>query len=307
LENKLEIFKDIYPFSEPINNEFLLSSDDELDKITQRRISRIDVYSYPSNKKLFSTKNKYSFFQSLWLGKNYIFNTRENESLLTNLEIKTETAFWQFSVADLGASKVSKIMGVFGQVLVVVAEYEQKNRDFSTFERYIGLDINTGSVLYNTDTYKCGVHIKQFIGQAPFFVFEPNDLLIYTIVYLGIDEQYCYLLVFNTQTGDINTTNLTTQIMAQDGMHFINAASKTDNHLYFKYDGSFPRTGKTKPPKIGAINLETYNIDWIYAFTDWEEGVQAKHGNPKRAGNKIYVHDSMKTLHILELEEGELN
>jgi outer membrane protein assembly factor BamB len=81
-----------------------------------------------------------------------MFFLSENQ-LLHNFHLPTETTLWQFSVADFGASKVSKIMGVFGQVLVVVAEMQHPVYSGREAELYLGLDLNTGQLTWKTNYF----------------------------------------------------------------------------------------------------------------------------------------------------------
>ncbi|MBK9933180.1 MAG: hypothetical protein IPP05_03360 [Cytophagaceae bacterium] len=72
----------------------------------------------------------------------YIFYKTKNQSDIGNFHLPTETTLWQYAIADLGAEKVSKILGVFGQTLVVVGYI----REYTYM--LLGLDVQSGQVLW---------------------------------------------------------------------------------------------------------------------------------------------------------------
>ena len=54
-----------------------------------------------------------------------------------------------------------------------------------------------------------------------------------------------------------------------------------------------------KDYKIGAFNIKTKKVDWLYTF-DFPEGVSLKSPAPVIGGNHLYVLDTTGTLHIFE-------
>jgi hypothetical protein len=230
--------------------------------------------------------------------------------VLNKLNIYTETTLWQFSVSELACSKVNRIMGVYGQVLVVVGEYTRKRtvpagwvEDFH--HRYIGLDIQSGSVKYTVDGYQLNEQEHLFNDyEHNYFVHQEGGLNLYFFTSLSsVDTAInrSLFITFDSQTGQTRTMDISAEIGSYD-MIFLAASCMVNQHIYFSGD-RIRKNNQMTTPRVGAFNIETLKIDWLYIFTDWEDGVLVKIGNPKVAGNKIYVHDTKNTLHILELED----
>lgn len=108
---------------------------------------------------------------------------------------------------------------------------------------------------------------------------------------------------FDTQTGQI----LHTQGLKPEGKR-INASffQSTDfqgQHLYFR---AVDEAVGGFASMVGAFNINTHLIDWHHNMHDQIENGALRNNTPKVAGNKIYVHDTVNTLHILEMEDGEM-
>ncbi len=287
-----------YPVGDTKNNEYLRSSDDEYDKNNNCFWGKTNIISKDTNKIIFTTKNKYTFWNSIWLGDNYIYTSPLNRGILNNLEIKTETTLWQYAITDLGAEKVSKILGVFGQTLVVACGYSRLvempngNKVNAKLEKIIGLEVNSGHLLYETDHYLINRE-THFLGSGlnTNWVFNDEETIIHAIL-----DDY---LSFDTQTGKITALNI--REMAQEkGINGLQSSSIEENKIGFRaFDdqlGGFQAV-------IGIFNTQTLKIEDHYTYADArKEGAYFKPGQPIISGKKIYALDSKNTLHILERE-----
>jgi outer membrane protein assembly factor BamB len=218
------------------------------------------IYSNSTNCVLLDNNNIYSFYNHI-----------------------TETTLWQFSVADLGASKVNKIMGVFGQVLVVVAEMVWPEHIF------VGLDVATGAMLWQV---KC----HQYLMPSNTHYYAPNN----SLICLVDDNLWEY--------------SLTEQSIIRD-KHFPEALTKGEvsiraglgslvGDLFY-----FAGEDMNKPITSAFVGVFDIVKEKLIDIIDLESnGKFSLGGNsrPKVANNKIYTLDTANTLHILELEEGDL-
>ena len=292
-----------YPVGDTKNNEYLRSSDDEYDKNNNCFWSKTNIISMYTNKIIFTTKNKYSFYHCVLFKGNYIYTTPLNQGILTNLEINTETTLWQYSVADLGAEKVSKILGVFGQTLVVVCGYskeiERPNGQKNTYpyEKIIGLNKDTGQLLYEVDGYELDGEYKLFgPSSCSLFVYNDGETILHALI--------GFYLTFDTQTGETKTLNI--DVQAHDrGISAVKSASIDGESIGFSaYDfkvGGFDSV-------VGVFNTKTLKIEDHYTYEEANnEGAFFGPGQPKIHGNKIYALDTKNTLHILERESDALN
>lgn len=83
------------------------------------------------------------------IGDTFFFDENK-KTKLGSFHLPTETTLWQYSVADLDAEKVSKILGVFGQTLVVVCEMPHPTIKNIPIELYLGIDIQSGRLVWQT-------------------------------------------------------------------------------------------------------------------------------------------------------------
>ncbi|MBK9509684.1 MAG: hypothetical protein IPO04_09555 [Cytophagaceae bacterium] len=222
----------------------------------------------------------------------------ENFNSITFYNHLTETTLWQYAITGLGAEKVSKILGVFGQTLVVVCGYSRfveipnGNKVNAKLEKIIGLYVNTGHLLFETDQYEINGE-THFLGSGlnTNWVFNDGETFVHAIL-----DDY---LSFDTQTGKITALNI--REMAQEkGINGLQSSSIEGNKIGFRaFDdqlGGFQSV-------IGIFNTQSLKIEDHYTYADArKEGAYFKPGQPIVSGNKIYALDSKNTLHIYERE-----
>jgi hypothetical protein len=194
----------------------------------------------------------------------------------------TETTLWQYSVAELGADKVSRILGVFGQVLVVVCEMPK-----STKSILVGLDITDGSKLFT-------VPLTQYQMNNNLFFYEANNSIVSII-----GE---YLWEFSLSTFQVIREKYLPEVFKTEDVHIqVYLATLQGDYIYF----AASEFGKSMSSAIvGIFDLKKeLLIDYIDLKPN---GKFCMGGNsrPQVSGNKIYVLDTKKTLHILERENG---
>lgn len=222
-----------------------------------------------------------------------------NDNIIHSFHLPTETTLWQYSVADLGAEKVSKILGVFGQVVVVVCDYskeiERPNGQKNTYpyEKIIGLNKDTGQLLYEVDGYELDGEYKLFgPSSCSLFVYNDGETILHALI--------GFYLTFDTQKGETKTLNI--DVQAHDrGISAVKSASIDGDGIGFSaYDfkvGGFDSV-------VGVFNTKTLKIEEHYTYEEAnKEGAFFGPGQPKIHGNKIYALDTKNTLHILEREE----
>ncbi|MFC3809175.1 hypothetical protein [Lacihabitans lacunae] len=272
----------IFPLSDTIGDEFGKSSVISKDEKTDEYIWSFEFFSKETLKKTFEVKIKNNFFQNYENKGSIIYNTTNNQSLLTNLEIKTETTLWQYSVAELGADKVSRILGVFGQVLVVVCEMPKSPKSL-----LVGLDITDGSKLFT-------VPLTQYQMNNNLLFYEANNSIVSII-----GE---YLWEFSLSTFQVIREKYLPEVFKTEDVHIqVYLATLQGDSIYF----AASEFGKSMSSAIvGIFDLKKEQlIDYIDLKPN---GKFCMGGNsrPQVSGNKIYMLDTKKTLHILERENG---
>jgi hypothetical protein len=195
---------------------------------------------------------------------------------------QTETTLWQYSVAELGADKVSRILGVFGQVLVVVCEMPK-----STKSILVGLDITDGSKLFT-------VQLPLYQMNNNLFFYEANNSIVSII-----GE---YLWEYSLSTFQVIREKYLPEVFNTEDVHIqVYLATLQGDSIYF----AASEFGKSMSSAIvGIFDLKNEQlIDYIDLKPN---GKFCMGGNscPQVSGNKIYVLDTKKTLHILEREDG---
>jgi hypothetical protein len=277
---KIEIFP--IPSLDIQNDKYLNLSDFEIIPNNYACNYYINEYSFPFGQLISKTKNKYTIGYGVWIDPVFYFCNSEIE--ITSLHLPTETTLWQFSVADLGASKVSKIMGVFGQVLLVVAETVWPEHIF------VGLDVATGAVL-------CQVKCNHYLMPTNAHYYAPNN----SLLCLVDDNLWEY--------------SLTEQRIIRD-KHFPEAFTKGEVRIKARLGSLvgdlfyFAGEDMNKPITSAFVGVFDIVKEKLIDIIDLKSnGKFSLGGNsrPKVANNKIYTLDTANTLHILELEEGELN
>ncbi len=97
----------------------------------------LDIKENRVIKKIDSLNNCSVFFQ-----KHDIICYKKRPDLIGAIHLPTETTLWQYAITELGAEKVSKILGVFGQTLVVVGQISEYTY------MLLGLDVQSGQLLW---------------------------------------------------------------------------------------------------------------------------------------------------------------
>jgi len=269
-------------------------------RIRETKIQFIQKYNFGKReieKILFEEKNFYVIFgNSTYLG--IKINLGDYPQTFIFYNHQTETTLWQYSVAELGAEKVSKILGVFGQVLVVVCDYSKEielsngQKNTYPFAKIIGLHEDTGQLLYEVDGYELDGEYKLFgPSSCSLFVYNDGETILHALI--------GFYLTFDTQTGETKILNIHKQALSL-GIEALKSASIDGHYLGFRaYNhkvGGFDSA-------VGIFNTKTLKIEDHYTNEEAnKEGAFFGPGQPKIHGNKIYALDTKNTLHILERE-----
>jgi PQQ-like domain len=289
---KIEIFP--IPSLDIQNDKYLNLSDFEIIPNNYACNYYINEYSFPFGQLISKTKNKYTIGYGVWIDPVFYFCNSEIE--ITSLHLPTETTLWQLSVADLGASKVSKIMGVFGQVLVVVAEMQHplySDRD-QFIELYMGLDIHTGQVIWKTSHFINTAGVQQyFMSWLNRWHFNTDSRTIQALLL------YDYVQL-DTQTGQIMHVQDLKSEATRINASFFQSTDFQNDHLYFR---AVDEAVGGFASMIGAYNIHSHTVKWHYRLYEHIKNGALRNNTPTVAGNKIYAHDTGNTLHILEMEE----
>lgn len=237
---------------------------------------------------------KFQFDYSFPIIANELYFFQKNDNVVCFKEY-TETTLWQYSVADLGAEKMSKILGVFGETLVVVCEMPHPTIKGILIELYLGIDIQSGQLVWQTQ------EIILPNGETDYMGANQNRwqwLESATTLYALAGRNY---FEFDTQTGQINIpTDIYQQLLGRH-LDSIQSNSMEGDFLYFR---AVVNTLGGFHSAIGAFNIIEKQITWHHTPKDmFESGGFIKNDQPKVSGNKIYVLDSQNTLHIFERED----
>lgn len=276
--NEIKLFP--FPSNEFQNGKFLNISNSELDLVDNNYSYLINTFSFPDGQKLTTSKKKYKIGYGIWKDPTFFFNTTEIE--IRSLHLPTETTLWQFSVAELGADKVSRILGVFGQVLAVVCKMPK-----NPIPILVGLDITDGSKLFT-------VQLPLYQMNNNLFFYEANNSIVSII-----GE---YLWEYSLSTFQVIREKYLPEVFNTEDVHIqVYLATLQGDTIYF----AASEFGKSMSSAIvGIFDLKKEQlIDYIDLKPN---GKFCMGGNscPQVSGNKIYVLDTKKTLHILEREDG---
>jgi len=220
--------------------------------------------------------------------------------------LENGSPLWQFSVSELGKRKwvngsetieeegqVSKIIGIMGEVLVVVIT-GGGDRDRARTQ-LIGLHTQTGELLWLLDGFEHeGITHPYLPTTATLMPDAQNEVLV------GFQNRY--FIEIDPQVGKVTRCH---KIDDQSQIHnlatIMDSFSLQGDHLYFRTSvssmGGFPTA-------IGAFNYKTETIEWLHVFEEFaKEGKFIPINQPKAEGNRVYALDSGNTLHIFEREQ----
>ena len=212
-----------------------------------------------------------------------------------------DKTLWQYSVAELGKRKwvngsetikeegqVSKIIGIMGEVLVVVIT-GGGDRDRARTQ-LIGLHTQTGELCWLLDGFEHeGITYPHLPTTATLMPDAQNEFLV------GFQNRY--FIEIDPQVGKVTRCRkIDNQCQVHNLATIMDSFSLQGDHLYFRTSvssmGGFPTA-------IGAFNYKTEEIEWLHVF---EEGKFIPINQPKVEGNRVYALDSANTLHIFERE-----
>ncbi|WP_341228488.1 hypothetical protein [uncultured Arcticibacterium sp.] len=289
--NKVKVVGLYSFFRSSFEGKLLIASELILPKY-ERTIVKFDFQNQVIHKILFEIP----YYKVLWASKSLLV-IKNNESFdATSFFLynhQTETTLWQFDSSELGIEKISKIMGVFGEVLVVVGLYENPDPRYSDqYELFMGFDINTGSLLWQQKEVLINEKTSPLGGLSFNLQFQNDGLMLEAL----LGEYYWTL---NSQSGEITAVSIKDQL-DDIGLWVAMSSAISATHLYFRAQvhalGGFAKC-------IGSFDLETKKIDWFHTFEEFNQtGAAVKNNQPKVGGNKIYALDTNNTLHIFERE-----
>ena len=217
------------------------------------------------------------------------------------LSVQNGSLLWQFSVSELGKRKwvngsetieeegqVNKIIGIMGEVLVVVIT-GGGDRDRARTQ-LIGLHTQTGELLWLLDGFEhAGITHPYLPTTATLMPNAQNEYLV------GFQNRY--FIEIDPQVGKVTRCRkIDDQCQIHNLATIMDSFSLQGDHLYFRTSvssmGGFPTA-------IGAFNYKTETIEWLHVFEEFaKEGKFIPINQPKAEGNRVYVLDSGNTLHI---------
>ncbi len=249
------------------------------------------LYDHINSKVSYYSKEFYFIGHPL-LVFNQLYLVKEDKKTICNLEIKTETTLWQYSVIELGAEKVSKILGVFGQTLVVVGYI----REYTYM--LLGLDVQSGQLLWK--------HEEVFAAELHGKVHPVKLSCIYADTETGkliLFEGGVYA-EFEGSTGNIlKWINIFKSPLSfgkyQMDTHAFDICDADEEYIYFRT--SVPGYGMYSG--AGIFNRKTDQLEFL-------DVILSENGRPisigpqkvKATKEKFYVLDNQNTLHIYERE-----
>lgn len=243
----------------------------------------ISQYDLIQKKITYTSRNEFSSWNGDLIGNSYYY-IDENQ-IIHSFHIPTEITLWQYPVADLGAEKVSKIIGVFGQTLVVVCKMPVYPEHI-----LIGIDIKNGKLLWS-------VNLPQYLMHSNLFYYEQNNSI--------ISLRRNFLWEFSLSSMEVLREKQLPETFKYNSLNVqVELASLFGDFIYF--------AGKdlenVRPSAlVGVFDLKTEKLVDVHDLQS--DGTFTVGGNsrPQVSGNKIYVQDTKNTLHILERESDALN
>ena len=251
----------------------------------------ISQYDLIQKKITYTSRKEFSSWNGDLIGNSY-YDIDENQ-IIHSFHLPTEITLWQYSVADLGAEKVSKILGVFGQTLVVVGQIKE-----NTFVLF-GLDVQSGQLLWKHDTVferNSDGRISRVKLNLPYADTTSNKIIIFEAgFYIEIEGSSGQILKWiDVFKSPFHYNDLTMDAFAFD------ISQADEEHIYFRT--SVPTYGMYTG--AGIFNRKTDKLEFL-------EIIKNEKGNPVIIGplkiqatkEKYYVLDTQNTLHIFERED----
>lgn len=280
----------------------LLSFDSVVD-ITKMSVSRsLSIYNFEnlSEKVL---PERFIIGQNVFTEKEILYQSES--STIKYFDLTINKHLWQFSVSELGKRKwvngsetieeegqVSKIIGIMGEVLVVVIT-GGGDRDRARTQ-LIGLHTQTGELLWLLDDFEHeGITYPHLPTTETLMPDAQNEYLV------GFQNRY--FIEIDPQVGKVTRCRkIDDQCQIHNLATIMDSFSLQGDHLYFRTSvssmGGFPTA-------IGAFNYKTEIIEWLHVFEEFaKEGKFIPINQPKAEGNRVYTLDSGGTLHIFERE-----
>ncbi len=229
------------------------------------RISRNEIISTWNNQVLYRWDDDKQLIK--WNEELHLFHTKFKGDLFA-LNLENNGLLWKI-ILDDGISGRRYIEYLDNDELIVQRYFKVDRNNL------LRLDLNTGSILWELE---------------------------HTFPYYNYDESTCKLYglggktfeVINAETGEREL-----QKELKENLHIASHLTYYDNGYLF-----FSGYRDTNVPVFGAVNVE----DGKLVFTQEVEMVGEKSfrkglDRPVVVGNRLYVRDSMKTLHVFEKEE----
>ncbi len=252
---------------------------------------QIKIYDLQNHSFEFEIKHNFSLITSINHFGDFLYLANKNLDI-SSFHLPTETTMWQYSAADLGAEKVTKILGVFGEVLVVVGV--SGDRIFVLF----GLDVNSGALVWKHDKVFEPNGVDPSVKlQVPWADTENNRIIIfekshYIEIQGSTGHIHKWINVYKTPLTyqDVTVSEFSMGSVDEDYIYF-----RASVHNYGMYTWA------------GIFNRHTDTIEFM-------DLILSEKGNPvsvcacevKVTKEKFYVLDVQNTLHIYDRELSEL-
>ncbi len=269
---KKEHIPKIFSSNSVQNNTFLVGNNYERFNDTSYYSAEIELYQLNPYKLLKILPKRYVFSQFI-RHYNFLF-TEKFRTILSSLSLYTGEYAWETTINRNG--KILNFLGVHKDVLVVCLQ-------FGNAYGLMGLDINTGEILWNRDDWGLlqGHHSTMQNGK----IFSLKGGTFSDSYYLEADVVTVSLLRF----GEVPN-------LKNHGFSVFNYTLH-ENFIYFTAN----KLGTSEATIIGILAYDSLELLW-WQELDLQNGVFLAQ-KPQVDDNKLYILDTGGTLHIFEREE----
>ncbi|WP_341228484.1 hypothetical protein [uncultured Arcticibacterium sp.] len=215
---------------------------------------------------------------------------------------QTETTLWQFDSSELGIEKISKIMGVFGEVLVVFGHKNTAQESYLSsvpdLPIFFGISVANGSLLWQQDVvFMSGKNERDTHCRIslPFLNNETGKVIIFEAgQYIEMDALTGEICIWQ----NLHENPLSLNGLSMDPF-FFDPCQVDESFIYF-------RTGigeSSRRAGVGVFDRKKQELVALEVLTD-DSGNPVEMGPLKVQATKdeIYALDLKQTLHIFERE-----
>ena len=231
-----------------------------------------------------------------------LFHVDEDLKTIKNLHLPTETTLWQFDSSELGIEKISKIMGVFGEVLVAFGHKNTVEESYLSsipdLPIFFGISLANGSLLWQQDeVFLSGKNERDTHCRIslPFLNNETGKVIIFEAgQYIEMDALTGEICIWQ----NLHENPLSLNGLSMDPF-FFDPCQVDESFIYF-------RTGigeSSRRAGVGVFDRKKQELVALEVLTDdSEKPVEMGPLKIQATKDKIYALDLKQTLHIFERE-----